>query len=955
MSGIFFDVLEINIVVSVISLLLCLFSGRLRKRYGAGWMKLAWMILAVRLAIPYNFSLPSAQIRLFDFPELVQENEAGWTGRGIGANTGSGAADGQNDGMATGEIAAVPDEKIAEGFNGSMGNPIPEGPLAMGEVGMSGTVGKPGASGADGFSKSDMPGISRFPGDGAGYQAESGQAAGAGAVSIWRTGAISFGGMLPIIWLAGAGICLLYFLIGYLSFWAGCRKSLRPVTDIALRRQVMRLEKQLTGKAAIPVYYSRAAKSPMLAGIFSPRLIFPAALAEEKEWEGWELELITAHELCHYTHKDLWLKLLMTLVWCVNWFNPFVWMMKKQFFYELELACDESVLSGCDEKLREDYARMMLSFAGERGSGCAFSTGFGESKKQMKERIDHMLDTGRRKKGIAGMALTCILLLALGLMVSCGYKPEEGTVKGQQDGQGTENGESVRADRQQSDTGDDTGNGAQSGLGQEQDVGEEDTSEVSDIPYDPNNEYNEMIRLYDGQLFIARQDGIYRLSDDGETEELVYANDYGMRRGMEIYQDGLYFCGSSKTGGQEGHNIHIYRMDLNTYEVEDEFALFSRVFDALYDITITDGKLYVTSGYYGTKMGFELDGDGRIIKTLDAEAEDFLYKEDNDYWSLQWKVFNNEVSFGSEEYEELMEKASGMYRGVIDLAACGKMLNGDQVVMKYKDELLSSIYLKKPDGNYEFLCDTVAAFPVLVTETGVYYPPYESSAIWYVDYETKTQRKIWEADGRERKEIQLANYDRDYLYFTSERYLGRDQEGVSVNEYYLMRVPRWGEGKAEKVYRFEDGNNPVGLQRKCAVADGKMFFEDYETISLDPDVNGMGPENNGEPSEDGAAMGQAVEAFAEAYFRNDEETLRSCLAEGFEGKPDFYPYPERAGEIEGLYISGLPEGNVAVGVICYVSYEFSGNVETDGAYSYLSMEMEKTGQGWKVLSYGLEG
>lgn len=42
-----------------------LLSGRLRKRYGAGWLKPVWFLLALRLLIPYNFSLPDARIRLF--------------------------------------------------------------------------------------------------------------------------------------------------------------------------------------------------------------------------------------------------------------------------------------------------------------------------------------------------------------------------------------------------------------------------------------------------------------------------------------------------------------------------------------------------------------------------------------------------------------------------------------------------------------------------------------------------------------------------------------------------------------------------------------------------------------------------------------------------------------------------------------------------------------------------
>ena len=45
MGGIFLDMLEINIVAAAAIMLLCIFADKLRGRYGAGWMKLAWMLL----------------------------------------------------------------------------------------------------------------------------------------------------------------------------------------------------------------------------------------------------------------------------------------------------------------------------------------------------------------------------------------------------------------------------------------------------------------------------------------------------------------------------------------------------------------------------------------------------------------------------------------------------------------------------------------------------------------------------------------------------------------------------------------------------------------------------------------------------------------------------------------------------------------------------------------------
>ena len=76
MGRMIFDILEMNIVVSVGITLLCLFAGKLRRRYGAGWMKMAWLLLAVRLLIPYNFSTSFTGVQLLNYVGFEQEREA---------------------------------------------------------------------------------------------------------------------------------------------------------------------------------------------------------------------------------------------------------------------------------------------------------------------------------------------------------------------------------------------------------------------------------------------------------------------------------------------------------------------------------------------------------------------------------------------------------------------------------------------------------------------------------------------------------------------------------------------------------------------------------------------------------------------------------------------------------------------------------------------------------------
>lgn len=90
MRNVFFDVLEVNIAISILILALSLCAGKLRKRYGAGWMKAVWIFLAVRLLIPYNFSLPFTEIRFLNIPGFEQE-DSGYRNGFLFGNTGKNA------------------------------------------------------------------------------------------------------------------------------------------------------------------------------------------------------------------------------------------------------------------------------------------------------------------------------------------------------------------------------------------------------------------------------------------------------------------------------------------------------------------------------------------------------------------------------------------------------------------------------------------------------------------------------------------------------------------------------------------------------------------------------------------------------------------------------------------------------------------------------------------------
>lgn len=925
MGGIFLDMLEINIVAAAAIMLLCIFADKLRGRYGAGWMKLAWMLLMVRLLIPYNFSLSVMEIRLLNYAGFEQE--------GAASDLTLGTVRSETESP---EHSQIPykDVQTADGIadagavNDGTGNLTNHQPVSAGSGMITAEKGN----------------------DDANVQTEETQ----NRNQITNTDEEVQENPLVTIWMVGAGIGFLYLAGSYLFVATGYGKSLRPVADVQLIRRICILQKRTIGHARLMAYQSAAVTSPCLMGLIRPKLVLPA---DQSKWKRAELELIMEHEMYHYRKKDLWLKMMMAAVCCVHWFNPFVWLMKKQFFYDMELACDGSVLSGRSKEEREKYAKVMLVFAGSGKGASAFSTSFGGSRKQMRARIDYMLDTSRKKRGRLSIILAAMLVLMTGIVVSCGYKQENDNGNPYTDGDGT-NDESMTEDGRATEDDRATEDGRVTGS----DAAENPAGQNG---FDYNHVYNDVLRCYEGDLYLSKKDGIYYVEGGQGEEQLLYANTCERPRGMEIDGKNLYFSGSAPA--ERNSVATVYRMDLDTHEVVDALAGFELELPdyLITNVSVYEGNLYVALGTASVRTGFALDEKGDAVSRLDDEAPDFLYREYNDYMKGEISQFNSE--YDSEEYWKLTEEKHQMYQAVMDVASCKKLLDGRQVVSQYKDESVISIYLENEDGTYEYLCDTPGV-PMLVTESGIYYKDL-SMEIWYIDFETKQKDVFYrrsDRDDREWSDLSMVTYDADYVYMIQHKHIGDyyHNDGVSIDkgtveEYYLVRVSREGK-ELQKVYRFPENVSMYGdggWYGHCGVYNGRMYFDNRESFSLDPDANGMQAVNSGVPCEDAVAIKETIRAFATAYFTNDEETLRGLLTDDFDGTVDLYGYPEQADKIKETYAggSGMPTTNIDIGVRLEVFYEFTGLAEIeDNTVAYLSMSMIKTQDGFKVQWYGIQ-
>ena len=94
--------------------------------------------------------------------------------------------------------------------------------------------------------------------------------------------------------------------------------------------------------------------TPMVVGLMKSMVVIP-----NREYDSDELQLILYHECMHLKNHDLWLKLLVNIYCCVYWFNPFVYLLKADMDFILEVKCDTAVFRKLTEEKRLDYAKLV--------------------------------------------------------------------------------------------------------------------------------------------------------------------------------------------------------------------------------------------------------------------------------------------------------------------------------------------------------------------------------------------------------------------------------------------------------------------------------------------------------------------------------------------------------------------------------------------------------------------
>ena len=218
------------------------------------------------------------------------------------------------------------------------------------------------------------------------------------------------------IWIIGILAMILLVLKSSIRLYRVKRSAL-PLQNREVRKLYKKCLEEMHITKKIPIYSTAFLKSPVITGLFRPRIYLPIHLISDYEPE--KIRYMLLHELQHYRYKDNISNYLLLLAGILYWFNPFVWLAARAMRNDREVACDSAVLNMLDADSYQDYGFTLINFAEKISlSPFPFSSSLGGTIKQLEHRILNIAtykkpSSFRRIRSITLFAVTAIMFIGI--------------------------------------------------------------------------------------------------------------------------------------------------------------------------------------------------------------------------------------------------------------------------------------------------------------------------------------------------------------------------------------------------------------------------------------------------------------------------------------------------------------------------------------------------------------
>lgn len=221
------------------------------------------------------------------------------------------------------------------------------------------------------------------------------------------------------VWAVGATISFGLYLASYMFFTVRVRRSLSPSTQ-----DDRRVYRMLPGRKP-RLFRCAAFNTPLMFGVIHPLITLPEQVYDEEL-----LTNILRHELMHYRRRDTIYKWFTVAVLSTQWFNPLSYLIRREINRACELSCDEMLLRGMDRASMRSYGETLIHMAsaGVLPAGVVATT-FSTDKRNLKERLEQIMNYKQSGARILAAVLTLALLLCFGAVAGASPANSDNVVR----------------------------------------------------------------------------------------------------------------------------------------------------------------------------------------------------------------------------------------------------------------------------------------------------------------------------------------------------------------------------------------------------------------------------------------------------------------------------------------------------------------------------------------------
>lgn len=236
--------------------------------------------------------------------------------------------------------------------------------------------------------------------------------------------------VLATTWMIGATIALIKLGLKYYRLMVRIR-------DITAKSVPVSSEIIETCKG-IRVYKTNEADVPIAVGLLNEVIIIPDRPYTEKD-----MQLIIRHEYTHIKNKDLLIQLLTNILCAIYWWNPVVYLFRRDLEQYFEIRCDKTVTADMSKKETAEYLDVLLKIYNAGQSGVSRNTvgvieNYKAGGKELKERFERLSESFERRSRqymgrMAAVVITiCLLAVSYMFIIQSNYatpEMEEGAIE----------------------------------------------------------------------------------------------------------------------------------------------------------------------------------------------------------------------------------------------------------------------------------------------------------------------------------------------------------------------------------------------------------------------------------------------------------------------------------------------------------------------------------------------